>query len=110
MTITIMLALYSTLSYTQDSTTKAPSSEGTIHSITLPDIRIELKEGPGRVKTETYCNICHSTDYIIMQPKADHAQWTAEVNKMIKTFGAPIPPDDAETIITYITENYGTGK
>jgi cytochrome c5 len=110
MTITIMLALFSSLSYTQDGTSKAPSSEETIHSITLPAIRIELKEGPGRAKTETYCNICHSVDYIMMQPKADHAQWTASVNKMIKTFGAPVLPEDAETVITYITQNYGTGK
>jgi len=110
MTITIMLVLFSTISYTQDGTPKALSSEGTIQSITLPNIRIELKEGEGRVKTETYCNICHSVDYIIMQPKANRAQWTASVNKMIKTFGAPVPPEDTETVVTYITVNYGTGK
>lgn len=106
----MMPALLVSLSYTQDGTSNVSSSQGAIHSITLPDIRIELKEGSGRVKTETYCNICHSVDYIIMQPKADRAQWTAAVNKMIKTFGAPIPPEDAGTVITYITQNYGTGK
>jgi len=110
MTITMMLALFSTISSTQDIASKTPSSEGTIQSITLPNIRIELKEGEGRVKAETYCNICHSVDYIIMQPKANRAQWTASVNKMIKTFGAPVSPEDAETIITYITVNYGTGE
>jgi cytochrome c5 len=107
---TMMVIVLSGIAYTQDIASKPSSSEGTIQSITLPYIRIELKEGEGRVKTETYCNICHSVDYIIMQPKANRAQWTASVNKMIKTFGAPVLPEDAEIVITYITQNYGTGK
>jgi cytochrome c5 len=106
----LILTLLTGMASAQDSASPQPSDKGTVHSITLPDIRVELKDGPGRVKTETFCNICHSVGYILMQPKANRAQWTASVNKMIKTFGAPIQPEDAETIITYITENYGTGK
>jgi hypothetical protein len=29
---------------------------------------------------------------------------------MIKTFGAPIPPEDAGTIISYLSAQYGTGN
>ncbi len=108
--ITMMITLLVGRTYAQDPGSKASSSEGTVHSITIPAIRIELKEGEGRAKVETYCNICHSVDYITMQPKFPRAQWTATVNKMIKTFGAPIPQEDAGTIISYLSAQYGTGN
>lgn len=90
----------------------APQTEvqpGTVHSITLPAVRIELKGGEGRVKTETLCNICHSTDYITTQPKFPRSQWTTTVNKMIKVMGAPISDEDAKIITNYLVTNYGTG-
>ncbi len=34
--------------------------------------------------------------------------WEAEVTKMIATFGAPIDPPDAKTIIDYLARNYGS--
>jgi cytochrome c5 len=94
----------------QDAPPKTAPGAGTVHSITLPNIQVPLKEGEGRPKTEAYCNVCHSTDYITMQPKFSKAQWTATVTKMIKVFGAPIPQEDADTIINYIATSYGTGK
>ena len=108
--IMMLVALLYGTAYAQDAASKASPSEGAIRSITIPSVRIELKEGEGRVKTETYCNICHSVDYITMQPKFPRAQWTATVNKMIKAFGAPIPPEDAGTIISYLSAMYGTGN
>jgi sulfite dehydrogenase (cytochrome) subunit B len=84
--------------------------EGTIHSITLPVVDVELKPGEGRDKVVTLCNICHSLDYIIMQPKGSRTQWTATVNKMIKVMGAPINESDAKVIIDYLTAAYGTGN
>lgn len=41
-------------------------------------------------------------------PFPDAKLWTAEVNKMIKTSGAPIAPDDAKNIIEYLVTKYGT--
>ncbi|TAN44255.1 MAG: cytochrome c [Nitrospirae bacterium] len=79
-------------------------------SITLPDIKVELKAGAGKDKVETLCNICHSTDYITTQPPLSKAQWTANVNKMIKVFGAPIKEEDPGKIIDYLTVQYGSGK
>jgi hypothetical protein len=83
---------------------------GTVKSIDLPDIRFELKEGPDRSKVETSCMICHGTDYIPMQPALTKKQWTATVDKMIKTFGAPVSPEDREKIIDYLATAYGTGN
>ena len=107
--LTALLTLLAGSAFTQNADVKKPSGDGKVHSITIPAIRIELADGPGRVKTETYCNICHSVDYITMQPKFPRSQWTATVNKMIK-FGAPIPQEDAKTVITYLATYYGTGK
>jgi hypothetical protein len=81
-----------------------------VHSIELPVIPVQLKTGPGLDKVSTLCNICHSTDYITMQPLFPRATWTAEVNKMIKVMGAPINEDDAKTIINYLVAAYGTGN
>jgi len=86
------------------------ASEQEVHSITLPTLHTELKDGPGKMKTETLCAVCHSVDYITMQPKFSRAQWSAEVTKMIKVMGASISEEDATTITGYLTVQYGTGN
>ena len=70
--------------------------------------RIALKDGTGRAVTENICSGCHSLDYIrINAPFMTRQTWTASVNKMVQMFGAPIPANDAATIIDYLTANYG---
>lgn len=75
--------------------------------ITLPDLKVELREGEGLDKVKTLCNKCHSLDYITMQPQFSAQQWTGIVNKMRKVFGAPISDTDAELIVRYLSINYG---
>ncbi len=89
---------------------QADQSKSGVHSIELPVIQTELKPGPGLDKVKTLCNICHSVNYITMQPAFPRATWTAEVNKMIKVMGAPINEEDAKTIINYLSTEYGTGS
>jgi hypothetical protein len=76
---------------------------------TLAEERVlTLKEAPGRATAENMCAGCHSLDYIRTNaPFMNRQTWTAEVNKMINAFGAPIPQGDAATIIDYLTANYG---
>lgn len=81
-----------------------------VHSIQLPEIKTELKAGEGKDVTERFCSICHSLDYITMQPTFTRAQWTGVVNKMIKVMGAPISEEDAKIIVGYLTAGYGNGK
>jgi sulfite dehydrogenase (cytochrome) subunit B len=88
----------------------ASSQSSIIKSIDLPVIQVDLKQGPGVDKTSTLCNICHSVDYITMQPLFSRAQWTGTVNKMVKVLGAPITDDDAKTITDYLSTSYGNGK
>jgi hypothetical protein len=71
--------------------------------------QITLKDAAGRTVTENYCAGCHSLDYIrINAPFMNRQTWTASVNKMVQMFGAPIAPNDAATIIDYLTANYGS--
>lgn len=66
----------------------------------------QLAEGDGRAETESFCALCHSTRYITMQPPLPAATWEAEVNKMVKTFGAPIPEASAKKITAYLQAHY----
>ena len=67
-----------------------------------------LKDAPGRAVVENNCAGCHSLDYIrINAPFMNRQTWTAEVNKMINAFAAPIPKGDADAIVDYLTANYG---
>ena len=66
----------------------------------------EFPAGEGRDLMMGYCNTCHSPRYILMQPPLTHDQWAAEVTKMVKTFGMPIPDADQTTIINYLAAHY----
>lgn len=65
-----------------------------------------LPPGEGRQEVESYCNTCHSPRYIPMQPPLPSATWDAEVNKMIKVYGASIPDDATQKIIHYLQAHY----
>jgi hypothetical protein len=69
---------------------------------------ILLKDAQGRAIVENNCAGCHSLDYIrINAPFMNRQTWTAEVNKMINAFAAPIAKGDADAIIDYLAANYG---
>jgi sulfite dehydrogenase (cytochrome) subunit B len=63
----------------------------------------KLKGGPGVEVVRANCSPCHSTDYIVRQPRSNAAQWGAEVKKMISDA-------DAKTISEYLAREYGPGK
>ncbi len=107
--ITAIVILATALGYAQGQNVTNPG-ESTVHSITLPVTEVKLKPGSGSDKASTLCNICHSLEYITMQPALPRATWSAEVNKMIKVMGAPINEEDAKLIIEYLSTSYGTGK
>ena len=77
--------------------------------ITLPpdNAYAHLTPAPGSDLTQTQCQFCHSTDYIVMQPRGDAKQWEGVVTKMIKVFGAPVTDADAKTIADYLARAYG---
>jgi hypothetical protein len=68
----------------------------------------QLKSDAGEDTVRKDCGFCHSTDYIVVQPRFTAQQWDAEVKKMIVVYGAPIGASDAKTIADYLARNYGT--
>ena len=66
-----------------------------------------LKPGAGVEVIRQQCTPCHSTDYIVTQPRGNAKQWDGVVTKMIKVFGAPVSDQDAKTIVEYLATQYG---
>jgi cytochrome c len=83
------------------------------HTITLPAETAKLKESilPGYMLAQQKCAICHSADYINLQPPGmTLKQWTAEVTKMQHAYGAPISEKDINLIGEYLAVTYGSEK
>jgi len=76
-------------------------------SITLPQETAHFKPGPGSDVATTYCTICHTADYIYMQPPQNRAGWTATVTKMRHVFGAPAGDAAAKQIVDYLMTQNG---
>ncbi|MBZ5537372.1 MAG: cytochrome C [Acidobacteriia bacterium] len=68
----------------------------------------KLTAGPGSELTEKKCGLCHSTDYIVRQPRGDFKRWQGVVTKMIKVYAAPIDEQEVRTIADYLASAYGT--
>ncbi|MHB8843837.1 MAG: cytochrome c [Nitrospirota bacterium] len=110
-TMTMLIMLLTAAALLAALTMPATAQQkGTVRTIELPSIPVDLAEGPERDTTSRFCGICHGLEYIPMQPRLSNAQWTATVTKMIKTFGAPVPQDAADKIAGYLSTAYGTGK
>ncbi len=71
-------------------------------SITFPSDPITFQAGPGSHLATTYCLICHSAEYIYMQPPHSQKKWKEIVHKMKQTFGCPIPESDIPALLTYL--------
>jgi len=76
--------------------------------ISLPQIEPPpLPERPGRDAYVIQCGICHTQRYVTMQPRFSRKVWTDEVNKMINTYKAQVPPDQVATIVDYLVSIRG---
>lgn len=76
-------------------------------SIQFPKDQVQFKPGPGSQVAQTYCTICHTAGYVYMQPPLTRAAWEAEVTKMRKVFGAPLPEDQVKTVVDYLMAQNG---
>jgi hypothetical protein len=69
---------------------------------------IQLATGAQTALVQLRCSTCHSLDYIVMNSSfLARAAWDAEVRKMMKVMGAPIPENDVAPIVDYLTQQYG---
>jgi hypothetical protein len=69
----------------------------------LPDSDRMFPEGPGSDAINNNCLACHSAGMVLNQPALSKQAWTAEVNKMINNYKAPVAPEDVSTIVDYLT-------
>jgi len=80
-------------------------------TITLPPdhayAALKPGTGLGYEVAERACRSCHSTDYVIMQPRGDSKQWDAVVTKMIKVYGANLNPEEVKALVEYLSAAYG---
>ncbi|SME90794.1 sulfite dehydrogenase (cytochrome) subunit SorB [Tistlia consotensis] len=76
-------------------------------SYSLPDETAAFRPGPGVEAAEANCSLCHSADYIGTQPPHRGAAfWSAEVQKMIRTYHAPVEQADVQAIVDYLSRTY----
>jgi hypothetical protein len=71
--------------------------------IDLPDSDRMFPDGPGSDAINNNCLACHSAGMVLNQPSLSKQAWTAEVNKMINNYKAPVAPEDVGTIVEYLT-------
>ena len=67
----------------------------------------DLPPGPGHDVFAAQCVVCHSPRYVLNQPLFPRKVWTAEVQKMVKAYGAPITPDEEKAIVNYLVGWHG---
>ncbi len=75
--------------------------------IQLPPETGTFKQDVGAEIANGQCLICHSIEYVSMQPPMPRAFWKSSVQKMQQKYGAPIPEDQVESVVDYLTKNYG---
>jgi hypothetical protein len=71
--------------------------------IDLPDSDKMFPAGPGSDAINNNCLACHSAGMVLNQPALSKQAWTAEVNKMINNYKAPIAAEDVGAIVDYLT-------
>ena len=87
----------------------APKATTDVGGITLRSVGFEFPTagrdfppGPGADTMAANCMSCHTPGMILNQPALTQAEWTGEVNKMVKVYKAPVADADIPAIVTYL--------
>ncbi|OQK15856.1 hypothetical protein AU255_16840 [Methyloprofundus sedimenti] len=73
--------------------------------------KLRVSKLPGYTLATQQCLICHSADYINYQaPDMTQSQWTNEVFKMQRSYGAMFSEHEARSIGAYLAVAYGNAK
>lgn len=86
-----------------ETATLAAGESNSTRSIVLPSDPFSFQSGSGQEVANSYCVICHSADYIYMQPPHSQGTWTEIIKKMQQKFGCPIPDNSIGTLAKYLT-------
>ena len=85
----------------------AVAVRGATVEIQLPLEANAFKQDLGAEIANAQCLICHSVEYVTVQPPLPRAFWKASVQKMQQKYGAAIPEGQIEPLADYLTRNYG---
>jgi cytochrome c551/c552 len=85
----------------------ATAATATALDIKLPPETTAFKQDVGAEIANGQCLTCHSVEYVVIQPPMQRMFWKAEVQKMQQKYGAPIPEQQVEAVVDYLTRNYG---
>jgi len=86
----------------------APLSSFKSVNVELPSGDRMFPEGPNSDAINNNCLTCHSADMVLNQPTLQRNVWQAEVDKMRKTYKAPIAEEDVKPIVDYLARTKGT--
>src|SRR6266700_7243200 len=75
--------------------------------IKLPPETGAFRQDSGAEIANAQCLICHSVEYVTMQPPMPRPFWKSSVQKMQQKYGAPIPDAQVEELADYLARNYG---
>src|ERR1043166_1544795 len=84
--------------------------------LTLPALALDIqfppetgafKQDRGAEIANGQCLICHSVEYVSIQPPMPRPFWKSSVQKMQQKYGAPIPEEQIEPLVDYLVKNYG---
>jgi hypothetical protein len=79
----------------------------------LKPVKVDLPEsdrifpGPGADAINNNCLACHSAGMVLNQPELSRQIWTAEVDKMIGVYKAPVAAEDVGPIVDYLASRKG---
>lgn len=66
-----------------------------------------FQPGPGSTIASSYCGICHSAEYVYMQPSLSEESWGKIVHKMKSAFQCSIPDDQIPVLVEYLVGQNG---
>lgn len=75
--------------------------------IELPTETALFKPGAGAEIANAQCLVCHSVDYVAVQPPFPRAFWAATVKKMREKYGAQLPEAELAPLLDYLATHYG---
>ena len=73
-----------------------------VESIKIPPPLFNFQSAPGSDIATRYCLICHSAEYVYMQPPHSRQQWGEIVQKMKHVFGCPVPDEQIPSLVDYL--------
>jgi hypothetical protein len=72
-------------------------------AVTLPD-DTRVFAGANADAVNANCLTCHSAGMVLTQPSLTRSEWQGEVEKMIKTYKAPVAEADVPAIVDYLAD------